>query len=126
MPASSYRSLIVWKNSIQLAKKVYKFSTGLPKQETYELASQMQRAAVSVSANIAEGHARDSSKEFMQFVRIARGSLAELETLITIAGELDYLENTLHKEFLSDCDQIGRMLTGLRKSILQRQKKPTP
>jgi len=117
MPASSFRNLTVWKNGIQLAKKVYQFSLGLPKQELYGLASQMQRASVSVSANIAEGHARDSTKEFLHILRIARGSLAELETLLTIASELGYLQKKLHAELLSYCDQIGRMITGLRKSI---------
>jgi four helix bundle protein len=120
MPASSYRSLVLWKSSIQLAKKVYRFTFTLPKREIYGLASQMQRAAVSLSVNVAEGHARGSSKEFLQFLRITRGSLAELETLITLTTELGYLDDKLHKELFSDCDQIGRMITGLRKSILQK------
>jgi len=120
MLASSYRNLSVWKSGIQIAKKIYRFSLELPKQELYGLASQMQRAAVSISTNIAEGHARDSSKEFLHFLRIARGSLAELKTLLTVASELGYIKEKLNKELLSDCDQIGRMITGLRKSILQR------
>jgi four helix bundle protein len=120
MPASSYRNLTLWKSSIQLAKKVYRFSADLPKRESYGLASQMQRAAVSLSSNVAEGHARGSSKEFLQFLRIARGSLAELETLLTLAHELEYLNDKLHRDLLSDCEQIGRMVTGLRKSITQR------
>ncbi|HEY4760258.1 MAG TPA: four helix bundle protein [Thermoguttaceae bacterium] len=110
----------MWKSGIQIAKKIYRFSLELPKQELYGLASQMQRAAVSISTNIAEGHARDSSKEFLHFLRIARGSLAELKTLLTVASELGYIKEKLNKELLSDCDQIGRMITGLRKSILQR------
>jgi four helix bundle protein len=120
MPASSYRDLVVWRTGMKLAKEVCRLTVALPRQETYGLSSQMRRAAVSVPANIAEGHARGTPKELLQFLRIARGSLAELETMLTLAQELDYLPKTSLPNILSICDEVGRMITGLRRSIQRR------
>jgi len=120
MPASSYRDLIVWRTGMKLAKEVYRLTIPFPRQETYGLTSQLRRAAVSVPANIAEGHARGTPKEFLQFIRITRGSLAELETLLTLTQELDYIPPNSLAALLETCDEVGRMLTGLRHSI-QRQ-----
>ena len=83
--AKSYRELIVWQKSMELAEKVYLLVKALPKEETYALSDQMRRAAVSIPSNIAEGHARQSQKEFLQFLCIARGSRAELETQLLLA-----------------------------------------
>ena len=87
---SSYKELIVWQKSIQLVIDIYKLTKIFPKEETYGLSSQMQRAVVSIPSNIAEGNDRNSSKEFSQFLRIARGSLAELETQIIISEKIGY------------------------------------
>ena len=77
----NYRDLKVWQESMDLTPEVYRLQRKLPKEETYGLGDQIRRAAVSIPANIAEGHARQHTKEFLQYLAIARGSLAELETL---------------------------------------------
>jgi four helix bundle protein len=82
--------------------------------------SQVQRAAVSIPANIAEGHARSSTREFLHHLSIARGSLAELETLLTLAEQLEYCQPTEVRETLQRCDEISRMLSGLRKRLKDR------
>jgi four helix bundle protein len=87
----SFRDLIAWQKSIALAGRVYEVTHDLPKEETFGLKSQTRRAAVSVASNVAEGHARASSGEFIQFLGHAKGSLAELETQAIIAGQLDLL-----------------------------------
>ena len=91
----SYRNLIVWNKGIELVKMVYVVTGRFPKSETYGLASQMQRAAVSIPSNIAEGQGRQHTGEFRQSLHVALGSAAELDTQLTVAVELGYasLEN---------------------------------
>jgi len=113
----SYRELIVWQKSMVLAETVYRCASLLPREETYGMRSQMTRAAVSIPANIAEGQARHGTGEFLQFLGIARGSLAELETLLTLSGRLQLLPQESVTNALSACDEIGRLLTGLVKSL---------
>lgn len=110
---SSYKELIVWQKSIQLVTDIYKLTKTFPKEEIYGLASQMQRAVVSIPSNIAEGNDRNSSKEFSQFLRIARGSLAELETQIIISEKLEYTNEKQITPSLNNCYEIGRMINGL-------------
>ena len=110
---SSYKELIVWQKSIQLVTDIYKLTKTFPKEEIYGLASQMQRAVVSIPSNIAEGNDRNSSKEFSQFLRIARGSLAELETQIIISEKLEYTNKGQITPILNSCYEIGRMIHGL-------------
>jgi four helix bundle protein len=100
-----------------LAVKVYHLTQKFPKQETYGLLSQIQRAAASIASNIAEGHARDSTKEFLHFISIALGSLYELETQMILAERLSYLESEELKLVLSKIDEISRMIRGLQKSL---------
>ena len=88
MYAQSYKELIVWQKSIQLVKSVYRLTEQFPKSELYGLSSQMRRAAVSIPSNIAEGYKRKGRAEFLQFLSIAEGSSAELETQIIISKEL--------------------------------------
>jgi four helix bundle protein len=120
MAVSSYRDLDVWKKGVQLAKAVYHLTAALPKHETFGISSQLQRAAVSIPANIAEGHARSSTKDFLRFLAIARGSLAELETLLTLAVELEYCHSHEAGEIMRRCDEVSRMLSGLRNSLKRR------
>jgi len=113
----SYRDLEVWQKSMDLVAACYQMTREFPKNEIYGLASQLQRAAVSIPANIAEGRHRKHSKEFLQHLSIAYGSLAELETHIQIAERLNYINNSKSEKVLDQTAEIGRMLNGLRKSI---------
>lgn len=89
----THKDLDVWKLGIELVEKIYKATTVFPKEEIYGLTSQMRRAAVSIPSNIAEGAARNSEKEFIQFLYISLGSLSELETQIIIANKIGYLDS---------------------------------
>jgi four helix bundle protein len=117
----NHRDLKVWQISVDLVETVYRLSRNWPNHELYGLVSQARRASVSVPANIAEGAGRRSTGEFIQFVGIARGSLAELETLIVVASRLGYLEDGVSAHLLSDIAEVGRMLTGLMQSLRDRQ-----
>ena len=113
----SYRDLEVWQKAMDLVVMCYQMTTEFPKSETYGLSSQLQRSAVSVPANIAEGRQRQHSKEFLQHLSIAYGSLAEVETHIQIAGRLNYVGENQINRLIDTTSEIGRMLNGLRKSI---------
>ena len=102
---------------MRLAEEVYRLSARFPKHETYGLASQLQRSAVSLPSNIAEGHGRNSRKEFNHFLGIALGSLAELVTQLILAQHLDYLTEEVITPALQNADEIGKMLKGLQKSL---------
>ena len=117
MSLSSYRELIVWQKSMTLAETIYQLCSRLPKEETYGMRSQLTRAAVSIPANIAEGQARHGTGEFLQFLGIARGSLAELETLLTLCGRLGFFPQLSVESALSNCEEISKLLTGLVKSL---------
>lgn len=115
-----HRDLLVWQESVALVKLVYRISSSFPKEEQFGLTAQMRRAAVSVPINIAEGAARISRKEFVQFWAIARGSLSELETQIVIAKEICCLtDDALCMEKI---DRIFRMLNGLVSSLRKEQR----
>ncbi len=113
----------VWKKAMGLVVACYTLTKQFPKSEIYGLCSQLQRSAVSIPANIAEGRQRQHSKEFSQHLSIACGSLAELETHIQIAGRLDYINEDQLENILDKTTEIGRMLNGLRRSI---EKKAAP
>ena len=89
----THKDLDVWKLGIELVEEIYKITSKFPKNEIYGLISQMRRAAVSIPSNISEGAARDSTKEFIQFLYVALGSLSELETQVIIAKKLSYINN---------------------------------
>ncbi|HBO44588.1 MAG TPA: four helix bundle protein, partial [Planctomycetaceae bacterium] len=90
MDGKNFRQLRVWQLGMQLAEDVYRLANGFPKHETYGLRSQIERAAVSIPANIAEGHAIGSTKDFARYLGIAQGSLAELETHLMLAQRMQY------------------------------------
>ena len=113
----TYRDLDIWKKGINIVKEIYNLTKQFPKEETYGLISQMKRAAISIPSNIAEGFKRYHSKEYKQFLHITLGSCAELETQITIAKELRYLEENKEKELLEKLDHTGRMITNLLKKL---------
>lgn len=113
----SYRDLVVWQKAMDLVVLCYQMTRGFPKSEVYGLSNQLQRAAVAIPSNIAEGRRRQHSKEFLQHLSIAYGSLAELETHIQIAERLKYINEDQIQQVLDKAAEIGRMLNGLRKSI---------
>jgi four helix bundle protein len=98
---------------MDVAEAIYAAARQMPKQEEYRLTAQMIRAAVSIPANIAEGHARATRKEYAHFVSIARGSTAELETLLLLAGRAKHLPDDLVAQVLGDTESVARMLNRL-------------
>ena len=116
----SYRDLEVWQKGRSLVKAIYQITTGFPSSEKFGLVTQMRRAAVSIPSNIAEGHARTSTGEFRQFISIARGSVAELETQAILSADLDYLNSDDSEDILRQLDILGKMLRGLEKSLTNR------
>jgi four helix bundle protein len=117
MSVSSYRELKVWQHGIENCVAIYRATGEFPKHELYGLTSQMRRAAVSIPSNIAEGHARDSTKEYLYHLSIVLGSLAELETQLIISQRLGYLADSVANEFLEHCDHVGRMLRNLQSAL---------
>jgi four helix bundle protein len=93
---------------------VYRLTQGFPTHELYGLTSQMRRAAVSIPSNIAEGHTRESSKEYLHHLSVAQGSLAELETQIEIAGRLTYIPSDQVAQSLTEVASLGRQMHALR------------
>jgi four helix bundle protein len=121
MSIKSYRDLEVWKKAMDLIVECYKMTERFPNKETFGLSSQLQRAAVSIAANISEGHSRQYTKEFLQSLSISYGSLAELETHIIIAERLKYTDASQSMKLLEKTAEIGRMLNGLRRSLKTKQ-----
>lgn len=115
-----YKSLIVWQKSMALVSKIYHLSSDFPADEKFGLTSQMRRAAVSVPSNIAEGQARRTTGDYVRFVSNAEGSLAELETQLLIAIELNYLERRDATGCFELMVEIRKMLNALRRSLLAR------
>ena len=109
-----HRDLVVWQKAMEFVTDIYRVTRNFPKDELYALTAQIRRAAVSVPSNLAEGHGRNSRKEFRQFIGQARGSLTELETQLEIARNLGYLEPTAASELLAKATEIAKMLNGLR------------
>ncbi|MDQ3687605.1 MAG: four helix bundle protein [Acidobacteriota bacterium] len=119
MTINSFRDLRVWQAGMDLVEHIYRVTQAFPKQETYALTSQIQRAAVSVPSNIAEGHAREHSKEYLHHLSIAQGSLAELETQVEIAARLDYLSPEQLHQLIEHIRSLGRQLYALRNALLK-------
>lgn len=116
-----YKNLEVWQFAMDWTEAVYRSSASWPKDERFGLTSQIRRAAVSVESNIAEGAARRTTGEFLQFVGMARGSLAEAETQLVIAGRLGYLEPAAESRLLATGDRISRMLVALAAALRDRK-----
>ena len=113
----SYKDLLIWQKGIALVKSVYVLCDTLPKEEVYGLQSQMKRAAISVPSNIAEGYGRNYSQNYIQFLRIARGSLLELETHLIISRELKHIGKELFQKVQSLITEENKMLNAFIKSI---------
>ncbi len=120
MSIASYRDLEVWKEGVQLSLAVYKLSAGFPDGERFGLTSQMRRCAISIPSNLAEGHARLSTREYLRFVSIALGSLAELETQLYLATELRFVQRPASLELSNRLDVLGKQLRNLTKALRSR------
>lgn len=122
MTVQSFRGLRVWHSGMDLVVGVYELTRVLPKSETYGLSSQLQRAAVSVPANIAEGHTRQSLREYLHFLSIARASLAEVETYLELVSRLGYASPEQTSTLLELAASVSRQLIALRDSLSDRLK----
>jgi four helix bundle protein len=113
----SYKDLLVWQQGMELAAAVYRLTRSWPKEEQYGLTSQARRAAVSVPANIAEGYGRENLGSYVQFLKIAQGSLKELETHLLLAEHIEIAEHDnlapLHKQ----CESVGKLLRALMRKL---------
>ena len=119
LKVKSHRDLIVWQKATQLAVEVYRLTATFPRTEEYRMTAQATRAAASVPANIAEGNARGTRRDYAHFVAIARGSLAETETFLLLALELEFTTMESAATALGLIDEVGRMLTALRIRLTQ-------
>jgi four helix bundle protein len=113
----NYKDLVVWQKGITLAKATYQLTATFPGEEKFGLVSQMRRAAISIPSNIAEGQARHTTGEFIQFISHAEGSTAELETQVIVSIELGFAETKNTKAAFILLDDIRRMLNGLRRKL---------
>lgn len=113
----SYKDLLIWQKGIEIVKETYLLCEKLPVKELYGLQSQMKRAAVSIPSNIAEGYGRNYTQNYIQFIKIARGSLLELETQVIISKELDLINENQSSKTLSLIIEENKMLNAFIKSI---------
>lgn len=117
---NSYRDLKAWQMGMDVSELAYKLTARFPKHEVYGLCSQIQRAAISIPANIAEGHARDSTKEFLRFLAIAQGSLAELETHLLLAQRFGCTDTNELEKIMILTNETGKIMRGLQRSLNNR------
>lgn len=117
----SYENLIVWRKSITLVKMIYGISKEFPNEEKFGLISQIRRAAVSIPSNIAEGQARRTTPDYIRFVSIAEGSLAEVETQLIISIELGFCSKDATRECFSLMIEVRKMLSSLRRSLMAKE-----
>ena len=118
--ANSYRDLIVWQKGMTLVKRIYQITATFPVDERFGLVTQMRRAAVSVPSNIAEGQARHTTGEFVQFVSHAEGSVAELDTQLILAIELGYCIKAEVDDAFELIEELRKMLNALRRKLVTR------
>jgi four helix bundle protein len=121
-----YRELRAWQQAMELVVEVYGMTRSFPKEEVYSLTAQLRRAAVSVASNIAEGQGRGVGAEFCHHLRMAQGSLQEVETQVLIAQRLGYVEPAAVDRVLAISDAIGKMIRGLHRSVFSHQAASVP
>jgi len=119
-PVRGYRDLIVWQDSMDLVVAVYQTTARFPKEERYSLVNQLRRAAVSVPSNIAEGHGRSRTGDYLRHLSVAVGSLSEVETQVQIARRLEYITEDDQSRLLDSCNAIAKMFGGLIRSLRRR------
>ncbi|MEZ5764838.1 MAG: four helix bundle protein [Xanthobacteraceae bacterium] len=120
---NSYRDLRVWQDAMTLAEACYRLTHAFPREELFGLTSQIRRAAASIPANIAEGHGRDNTGTFVQHLRVAQGSLKELETHLLLSERVGFLARENAQAVLANCDGLGRMMRALIRSLQEKTSK---
>ena len=121
MQTGSFKDLLVWQKSVELAKEMYSLTKDLPSQEMFGLTSQMRRAAVSIPSNIAEGHSRHSTPDYISFISIAIGSLAEVDTQVILAQDIEYVTAQDCAIVDDSIQRLQQMLHKLRSSLKAKQ-----
>jgi four helix bundle protein len=116
-PIRSYKDLEVWQVAMDLAQACYKVTATFPREEIYAMTAQVRRAAASIAANIAEGYGRETTGSFVQFLRIARGSLKELETHLSLAERVQLSKANELAPLFSQCERVSKMLRNLIRSL---------
>ena len=112
-----YHKLTVWTKSLDLVKDIYQITTAFPKTESYGLSNQIQRAAVSIPSNIAEGSAKTSNKDFARFLEMSIGSLFELETELIIVLNLKYIDSMVFEDIQNKIIELQKMITGFKNKL---------
>ena len=120
MFVKNYKELVVWQKSMKLANEVHNLLKKLPKEEVYTLGSQMRRAMISIPSNIAEGQDRNSTKEYIHFLSISRGSKSELETQLLLCIDFKYISYEEAKQALSLTNEIGKMLNTMINTLTEK------
>ena len=113
----NFKELIVWQKARKLVKEIYKILKDFPDDENFGIISQIRRASISISANIAEGAGRNTDNDFGRFLDIANGSCFELETLLILAVDLDYLSKSKYEVIIKDIEEIQKMTYSLRNNM---------
>ena len=129
MNNSDYKELKVWQKSMDLTAEIYRLVKFLPREETYALSDQLRRASVSIPSNIAEGHGRDSDKEFVKFLCIAKGSLFEVETQLLLSNRLNMINENDTVNAFQLITEIGKMINSLikyRQCLIPKAQSPKP
>jgi four helix bundle protein len=122
-PINTFRDLRIWQDAMSLAEGCYRLSRGFPREELFGLTSQIRRAAASIPANIAEGHGREHTGSFIQHLRIAQGSLKELETHLLLAVRVGIVTDKAIAAPVEQCQSLGKMIRALVRTLQQRQAK---
>jgi four helix bundle protein len=117
MMVHDYRDLIVWQKAIDLVEAIYQATAKFPREELYGLTIQIRRASVSIPSNVAEGHGRTSTRDFLHFLSISHGSLKEVETQIIIAERLKYIDCQTKDHLFEKTSEVGRLISGLSNSL---------
>ena len=125
MEKIGFKGVIAWQKAMLIAKVIYSLTKKLPKVELFGLTNQMRRAAVSIPSNIAEGYSRNSSKDYLRFLSIARGSLAELETQLILCQEINYFSEGEIADCLTKIKEAGKILNAMVNTITSKVKKET-
>jgi four helix bundle protein len=119
----SYKDLIVYQKGYNLSLDIYRITKPYPKDEKYGLVSQMRRSAVSIPCNIAEGYSRKNIKEYIQFLYISYGSCSELETLLSLSKDLEYIDDDSFLKLYELQEEVSKLLNGLIKSLLNKKER---